>query len=315
MNAKTVMATALVWTALGVGAARAQNMSPASASLGTSVNLPPAADPLSPPSSLPPGAPTSGPNEVGGAAYGTYGLSSWIRGDKYGCCDHVGNDGPIQSELMVSTGVAIPIGRTGQLQSVLQSGLDVGVDARVQFFDPGMQTAWDIELGLDNVYNHAHAGTPMSLKQTVPQNPNSPVTAPNAAGGFPPVEVFFGQGSVPGVTLQDLNRTYVDIGGGKEWYLWGAANSPGSKLRFGLDGGGRYGTDRAEFHEIPHRTDVIAGLYAGVRLDYECPLAGNFVFQTGVRVQYSYTWGDIMQIQNNSDVQELLVLFTVGIRF
>jgi hypothetical protein len=314
MNAKTVMTTALVWIALGLGAVRAQSMPASPGPVGNVTNLPPGA-PLNPPSSLPPGAPASGPNEVPGAPYGTYSLSSWIRGDKYGCCDRVGGDGPIQAELFVSSGVSIPIGHVGQVQSFLQNGLDLGISTRTMFFEPSMEAAWDIEVGVSNIYNHAHSGKPMSLKQTVPQNPNSPVTAPNAAGGFPPVQVFFGQGTVPGVTLQDLNRTYLDLGAGKEWYLWGSANSCGSKCRFGIDGGGRYGTERAEFHEIPHRTDVIAGLYAGARADYECPLCGNFVFQAGVRVQYSYTWSDIMEIQNNSDVQELLVLFTVGLRF
>jgi hypothetical protein len=319
MKAKTVIATALVWTALGVGPVRAQSRPPSAGSGGTALTLPPAPQPptgpLYPATSLPPGAPTSGPNEPGAAPYGTYSLSSWIRGDKYGCCDHVGGDGPIQSELFFTIGPSIPVGHHGQVAEALQTGLDLGVGARAMFFNPCMDAAWDVEIGGTNIFNHAHASTPIAVQQNVPQNPNSPVTAPNANGSFPPVQVFFGHNGVPGVTLQDLNRTYFDIGGGKSWYVWGCANSCGPKARLGVDVGGRYGTESAEFHEIPHRNDVIAGMYAGVRADFECPLCGWAIFQAGIRVQYSYTWSDIMQIQNDSDIQDLNILFTIGIRF
>jgi hypothetical protein len=314
MNAKTVFSTALVWTVVGLGAVRGQTTpNPQGTPLSSgpqsaASSLPPAAGPLSPPSSLPPGGPSSGPNEVPGGPNGMYGVSSWIRGDKYGCCDHVGGNGPIQTELFFNAGVSIPLGHNGQVALALQNGLDLGVGGRTLFFDPAMVTAWDIVVGITNITNHAHGSPPMALNILVPQL--NPVT--NTVTGVP---VSFGSSGVPGVTLQDLNRTFVDLGGGKEWYLWGAANSCGPKLLFGIDGGGRYGTERAEFHEIPHRTDVIAGMFAAVRCDYECPLCGCFVLQAGVRVEYSYTWSDIMQIQNNSDVQDLNILFSIGVRF
>jgi hypothetical protein len=314
MNAKTVFSTALLWTALGLGAARGQTtpgapaQPPFAGSTGTLPALPPTAGSLNAPTTLPPGAPTSGPVEMGGASNGEYHLSSWILGDKYGCCDPVGKDGPIQTELFFYAGPSIVIGRNGQVSSFLQTGLDLEVGGRALFLNPAMDGAWDVELGVGNIYNHAHSGNPMQVKETVPQS--SAVT-----GTTIPVQVFFGQNGVPGVTLQDLNRTTVDLGVGKDWWLWGTANSAGPKFRVGIDGGGSYGTERAEFHEIPHRTDVIAGLYAGVHADFECPLYGCFVFQAGIQIRYSYTWSDIMQIQNDSDVQDLNVLISVGLRF
>jgi hypothetical protein len=243
-----------------------------------------------------------------------YTLSSWIRGDKYGCCSPVGDNGPIETELYFDIGPSIPFGN-GQVAKFLQTGLDMGFGGRVLFFDAAMDSAWVVDIGLTNITNHAHNGTPMAVNILVPQNPNNPVTPPSANGTFPPVHVFFGRDGAPGVTLQELNRTYVNLGAGKDWYLIGDANSCGSKFRFGIEGGGRYGTERAEFHEIPHRTDVIAGLYCGVHADYECPLCGCFVFVAGFRFEYGYTWSDIMQIQNDSDVQDVNLLFNIGVRF
>ena len=127
--------------------------------------------------------------------------------------------------------------------------------------------------------------------------------------------MFFGKDGIPGVTLRQLNRTFFDVGAGKEWYLWGAANSTGPMFRIGLDGGGRWGSAMAEFNEIRHRTDVIGGVWAAGHADFEIPCGGCCIFQAGLRVEYGYTWSDILQIQNKSDVQDINILFNVGLRF
>jgi hypothetical protein len=314
MNAKTVFSSALVWTVVCLGAVRGQAPSgspvppsPTGSYSNSAPNLPSLVPPpSSAPADIAPGSP---------GAPGMYGPSSWIRGDKYGCCDQPGGSGPIQTELFVRAGPSVPFGHNGQVAESLQTGLDLEAGGRVLFFDPSMEEAWSVELGITNITNHAHSGVPMNLNIFVPQNPNNPATAPNASGGFNPLMVNFGQNGLPGVTLEQLNRTYFDLGGGKDWYIWGSANSAGSKWRVGIDGGGRYGTESAEFNEIPHRTDVIGGLFAAIHSDYECPLCRSFIFQAGVRVEYGYTWSDIMQIQNNSDVQDLNIMISIGVRF
>jgi hypothetical protein len=304
MNAKTVISTALVWTVVSVGAVRAQH------------------GPVSP-LDLPSGPPAGANGGANGATPATplpgqtYTQSSWIRGDKYACCGEIGGDGPIQTELFFRVGPSIPLGN-GTLVDNLQTGLYLGAGGKALFFDPSLSSAWTLEMGIANISNHSHSdplGRTIPLSILVPQNPATPVTPFDSSGQLPPQRVVFGQNGVPGVTVRDLDRTYFDFGGGKDWYLWGAANSDGAKLRFGFDGGGRWGSAMAEFNEIRHRTDVIGGLWAAVHADVECPVCGCCVLEAGFRVEYGYTWSDILQIQNKSDVQDLNLLFNVGIRF
>src|SRR5262245_28151417 len=104
MNAKTVFSTALVWTALGLGAVRGQSPY---ASGG------PSSGPPSMPG--PSGSPYTGPveNPPGPTAASKYSVSSWIRGDKYCCCDEVGGNGPIQTDLFFRAGPSVIIGLDG----------------------------------------------------------------------------------------------------------------------------------------------------------------------------------------------------------
>jgi len=114
------------------------------------------------------------------------------------------------------------------------------------------------------------------------------------------------------VTVRDSNRTLVGLGFGKEWYLWGSIVDPGNKWRIGVDGGGRYGSGSMTFNEIRHRTDVLGGLYAAAHTDFEIPHGRCFLYW-GLRCEWAYTWGDILQRQ--SDVQEINVLATFGVRY
>jgi hypothetical protein len=211
----------------------------------------------------------------------------------------------------------LPAG-SGTIASVLETGLYLGAGGRTLFFDPCKTSAWTVELGLANISNHAHAPTKYTgipLNIFVPQNPASPVTPPDATGNLPPQRVSFGQNGVPGVTLRQFNRTFFNVGGGREWYLWGAANCGGPAWRVGADTGGRWGSAMAEFNEIRHRTDVIGGFWVAAHSDVEVPCCGCCIFQAGFRIEYDYTWSDILQIQNKSDVQGINFLFNMGIRF
>ena len=291
MNAKNVFTTALLLTAFSVGAVRGQTpgaMSPL--------------DTVSPPTV--PGT-TAEVSVSEPQTNQNYQLSSWIRGDKYTCCGGCGTAGPVQAEAFFRSGPSIPFGN-GTVADVLQTGFYIGGGARALFFDPSATHAWTLELGIANIYNHAHApsnypGIPLNI--LVPQGLN-----------LPAVPVSFGKNGVPGVTLEALNRTFVDVGVGHEWYLWGAATCHGPSWRIGCDGGGRWGSEMANFNEIPHRTDTIGGVWAAAHTDLEIP-CGCCTFQAGFRVEYGYTWADILQVQNKSDVQDINLLFNLGVRF
>ena len=48
--------------------------------------------------------------------------------------------------------------------------------------------------------------------------------------------------------------------------------------------------------------------------DMEVPFGpGFFVF--GLRTEFAYTWADILQRQNNSDVMDVNFMFSIGYRY
>src|SRR5262249_33967463 len=116
------------------------------------------------------------------------------------------------------------------------------------------------------------------------------------------------------VTVRNLNRTFANLGFGREWYLAGTGHGGGPSWRVGFDAGGRWGSENLNTHELPHRTDAMGGAWASLHSDVEIPY-GAFVFQGGIRAEWDYSWSDILQIQNNSDLQDLNLMFTAGIRF
>ena len=79
-----------------------------------------------------------------------------------------------------------------------------------------------------------------------------------------------------------------------------------------LDAGGRYGSSRGDFFEITHETDVIGGMYTGLQTDLEIPCR-RCVCHFGARVEYGYTWSDMLQ--RESDMQDINVLFEIGVRY
>jgi hypothetical protein len=207
------------------------------------------------------------------------------------------------------SGLSFPIGG-GVLKDTLQVGWGIQGGGRTMFFNQANDMAWSVDLSVSNMNNHGkRPDIQIPLSILVP-SPTLSITG----GTNPPVRVTFGQNGVPGVTVRQLNRTYANLGLGREWWVNSSADAPGFKWRVGLDVGGRYGTESMKFQEIQHRTDVIAGLYVAVHSDLEIPW-GCVIFQAGVRVEYGYTWSDILQIQNNSDLEDINLLFTAGIRF
>src|SRR5262249_25875245 len=127
------------------------------------------------------------------------------------------------------------------------------------------------------------------------------------------------------------NQTFVNLGFGRDWYFGDPAVGccrPGCgngtcegddancfrhwSWRIGVDGGGRYGTGSTQYVQVRERSDVIGGAFLGAHADVEIP-CGCCMFMGGIRGEWNYTWTDIMQ--RKSDVQEINLLFTVGVRY
>jgi hypothetical protein len=299
MSAKIAFPASLVLTALSLCAARAQTPSVGYPTPGGGIPASVAADNASSPNGngLPP---VSGP--LGPAGQTTY----QVYPRPASCCGPIGGDGPIGTELYLRSGVAFNLGGTGNLGKVLQNGWVIDAGARSLFFDPDMSAAWAVSYGVSNVSNHSNRGDVQFPLQVLVPAPDQNTL---------PTRANFGQGGLPGVTIRNLNRTFLNLGGGRDWWLWGAANScEGPNWRVGFDVGGRYGTASVELNELRHRTDVIGGVWAALHSDLEFP-CGCGVFVVGLRLEWTYTWSDIMQLQNDSDLMELNLLLNFGLRF
>ena len=173
---------------------------------------------------------------------------------------------------------------------------------------------------------------PNHLRPRLKANTGVKVLSLGTVSGSSPFGTASAVFAAPGVTVEDLNRTFVNVGFGRDWYLFGQAptylNCPcgggcgdngcgscgGPVWRIGIDGGGRYGTAKLELHEIRHRGDTIAGVFVGAHSDVEIP-CGCCIFQAGIRVEWDYTWMDILQEHNDADVEDINLLFTIGTRF
>jgi hypothetical protein len=117
------------------------------------------------------------------------------------------------------------------------------------------------------------------------------------------------------VTVSAFNQTFVNLAGGREWYLVGSGDCSycGWSWRAGFDVGGSYGTAKMNFDEIQHRTDTVGGIFGAVHTDLEVPYHCAILFG-GVRGQYNYIWTDILQA-TRGDYHSINVLLTLGARF
>jgi hypothetical protein len=286
MKMKRVSLGGLVVALLCLPGVRADDMSaPSVSTSGPSLPAPgnPAAPAIDGP--LPGGG-------IGTSSYMTYPRCA-------GCCGPVGANGPLGYEVYIRNGFNFPLGGN-PFGTRLNTGWDVDVGARTLFFNPELDAAWTVDLSVSNIHNGSN-------DFTTQYNLTSIRGGPNGGGAVIP--------SV-NVAVRDLNRTYVNTAVGREWYMWGSADcsKPDVNWRVGFDLGGRYGTERLEVTTIGHRTDVIAGTFGAIHTDLEIPWR-CCIFQAGIRAEYGYTWGDILQRQNDGDVQDINLLFTLGTRF
>jgi hypothetical protein len=222
------------------------------------------------------------------------GLSSWITYNRDCCQGPLGDSPRLSWELFLRSGWSVPTGVT-TFGKTLQTGWEIMGGGRMLLFNQPQDAAWTLEASLSNTFN---------------QGQRRDITFP--LNVLDPGPVHFGSGGVPGVTTKSLNRTFVSLGPGREWYLLGTGNSPGMRWRIGVDGGGRWGSERLQLNEFHHRTDTIGGVYAALHTDLEIP-CGCCTFYAGIRGEWDYTWSDILQ--TSSDVMGANALITVGLRY
>jgi hypothetical protein len=296
MKRTSACLVALVLTFAGVSAARAQYASP---------------PPDAAPSLLPPLGAGDQPAPVDGPVVAPLPrLSDYIVGTRGDCCGPLG-DGPINTEVYLRWGVSLPT-NAGFFGKTLTTGWVVQVGGRSLFFNPTADAAWTIDVSISNVSNHGQRSDQMAVLRnlSVPQPTPDPLTGQTLDVTVPALPV----------TVSGLNRTYVNLGAGREWYLIGTGHKPcdgdcggGRMWRAGFDVGGRWGTAKLELHEIRHRTDVIGAVYLALHSDVEFP-CGGFLFILGGRVEWDYTWTDILQT-TDADLQNVNLLMALGVRF
>jgi len=293
MSGKNVCLTSVMVAFLSLGVVRGQDYS----RMGSSVT------PGSPGSSLGPAtgvnASEAGPPLIGEPIVTNSSISSWLVYPRTpGSAGPAGGDGPISGEVYVQTGFSFPISGN-YFGKVLGVGWDVEGGGRTHFFNPAMDADWLIGLSVSNIYNDAvDRGTSRTLVNVVDRN-NPGVVIPSLT-----------------VSMLDYNRTYVGLYGGREWYLWGAAESDGvtPTWKWGINAGGRYGTNKLDVINFHHLTSRLGALFGAVHTEMEVPY-GPAILSFGLWGEYSYTWCDILQRFNNADVMEINLMLTAGVRF
>jgi hypothetical protein len=229
-------------------------------------------------------------------------LSDWIlyRGDAP-AVNRQWTDGPpgpitpLYTELYLRAGPSVPLSST-TLGRQLEVGWSIIGGGRALFFNQPMTKAWTVDAHIINT--NEGGATPTE---------SFPVTVFSAGA-----KLVSGVNGFPNVTVQASNRTMVGLGVGREWYLWPAANAHGAQWRVGADIGGRWGSHNLQLNETRHLTDIITGFYVGVHSDVEIPCHYG-IFFTGLRFEWAQTYSQALQ--QNSDVQDLNILLTVGLRF
>ena len=251
----------------------------------------------------PPPSPTAeygapeGPKET--LVPGGGGLSDWVLYQRDCCVGGHGRYTPLYTELYLHAGPSFPFGGM-TLSRELKTGWSIAGGARALLFNEPQTRAWLFDLHMINTNESAGK-----------QNTEFPLTFFHN-GTRSDQFTFQGKTGITNFSLQNSNRTLVGLGFGREWYLWRPATSEGRMWRIGADAGGRWGSQSVPLNTFGHLTDVIGSVYAAAHTDLEIPCR-SCLFHAGLRIEWAYTWSDILQ--RTSDVQDISLLLTVGIRF
>jgi hypothetical protein len=218
-----------------------------------------------------------------------------VSHDGPNCHGPIGGHGPVLFEAYLRNGVSLPFGG-GPLARALDPGWDVQGGLRSLFLNPSLDAAWTVDVSVSNIESQASMHSPVFLNLLRPDANGDNVVTP-----------------VP-ITVHHYNRTFVNLAGGREWYLSGPADSSAGNWRAGFDIGGRWGTSKLDTNELVSKTDAITGVFVAVHSDIEFPCKCCLLY-AGVRAEWSYTFCNILQSQNDADVQEANLMFTLGVRF
>lgn len=233
-------------------------------------------------------------------------LSSWIRYGRPDCCDPVGGDGPIATELLVRFGPSLPVAG-GAVNNTIELGWMVHGAGRSLFYDASRTAAWTVELGLGYIYNNGNRPNLI-----FPLNPVPP------ASGTGPNDPRSG-------SVRSLHRTFGSLALGREWYLNAAADDFGhywALWRFGLDVGVHLGTSNMHFTEdrdppenFQRTHDVFYGTSFALHSDVEIPCGGCCLFHTGFRAEWRFDWLDVFPHDRRGNLHSVNLLWGAGVRF
>jgi hypothetical protein len=226
-------------------------------------------------------------------------LSEWLVYPRSPiCCGNVGKHGPVYGELYLRAGASQPLG-TNSFTADMNTGFTSTFGSRTLLFNPAADCAFTVDFGITNTWWSLTNAPSYTLFDTP--------LPPNIFG-----QVLRGTQRVNPIRMHMMT---LDLSGGLEYYVWGTAVCDGtSKCRVGFDVGGRYGTARMDFRRVVHRKDAVGGVLLAAHTDYECPF-GICTFYAGARVEYGYLWNDLLQSHNDTDVQSVSGLVTLGLKF
>ena len=235
-------------------------------------------------------------------------LSEWILYPRdAGCCGPTGNckSGAILLETYFRTGPEFTVGG-GVFNNVLETGWNVGGGGRSLFFNPEATKAWVIDLGVSNTHYNSNNRNPAVSLFNLPYLDRSGQfgIGVNRAITIPAVDVG----------IISLNTTFVNLSGGKEYYLRGDAFNKDNSWRIGGDIGGRYGSGKTEFVGFPNLKDTIGAVFLSIHSDLQIPF-GKVNLISGIRLEWDYIWNGVLQSQNNSDLSNISLLYNGGIQF
>ena len=239
---------------------------------------------------------------------GSY-ASPWT-GEKPGCCGPLGG-GPLGYELYLETGPNF-MAHVSDLGRVLRDGWTVGGGTRSLLFNTDNSAAWVINLGLSFTYNRGDQSSVLSVIDKGSQSTSS--TTGQTTTTAPALRNF---------VVRDLDRTSFNFSLGRDWWLWGPGATgyeSGWNMRVGPEFGGKWGTAHVDMlptadlvHGYFRRQGVYHSVFAGFHGNVEVPM-GSWIWFSGLNVQYSYDWTNLIP-PLNGDLGSVNVLLQTGVRF
>jgi hypothetical protein len=211
--------------------------------------------------------------------------------------------------VYVNTGPSFPISGVA-FNDRLNMGWTVGGGARSLFFNVAGTSAWYLDLGLSYTYNRGDLETQM---QVFTPQPRDQFTGR-----------LLGPDQLVVHVMRGLHRTNFNFALGRDFYLWGPGyltpdGVGATNLRIGGDVGGRWGTAHVDLVPVVdpknyfRKQGVTHSVFLGTHADWERNM-GGWIFFTGLRFEWDYTWTNLIP-PNNGDIVSLNLLMYTGVRF